>query len=428
MHSRKKTQQRRTQKKSAERRTLSKGTTAIIAIFVVAVCLAIVLCNPPSARREKFPNGNIAQIATNENFRAQRQKTDESGTRAHNRKTSAHTEATKKTHSEKSADVSNKNEMRGKKEKTIDNSQTPKIGTKKTQSENTKTSEHFEAKNETQKTQSKAYETKPKTLQNSANANTRLAKTSIPKPSLPSAAGGDSKNIPNIPPAVNHAELVFVFDDAGQNLSALDKYLSLPFPISVAVLPQLPNSRKSADAIRATKNEVLLHQPMQALNKMINPGPGAVTPNMTSSEIANLVAKNIESIGGASGINNHEGSLISEDEMKIGTVMQTANERGMFFLDSRTTSQTRVPQASMELGIPYYERNVFLDNTSEREKIIGEILRGLKIANQNGSAIMIGHIWSSDILPDILSELYPTLRNKGYTFSTVSKSRGKKLP
>jgi uncharacterized protein len=228
--------------------------------------------------------------------------------------------------------------------------------------------------------------------------------------------------LPSIPPAVNHARLVFVFDDAGQNTLQLEKYVTLPFPVTIAVLPGLKYSRACADRVRASTNEVMLHQPMQAVDLTINPGPEAVTPEMQSSRIMALVKKNIAEIGPVAGINNHEGSLISEDEIKIGAVMQAAKESGAFFLDSRTTSQTRVPQASMELGIPYYERNVFLDNSRNRTEIIKQIMRGLNIANTKGAVIMIGHVWSADILPGILIEMYPALRNKGYVFTTVSKS------
>jgi uncharacterized protein len=238
-------------------------------------------------------------------------------------------------------------------------------------------------------------------------------------PVIPEKSAG---RLPPIPPAVNHACLVFVFDDAGQNTSQLEKYVTLPFPVTIAVLPGLRYSKTCADRIRASANEVMLHQPMQAVDLKINPGPGAVTPEMQSSQITALVKKNIAEIGPVSGVNNHEGSLISEDEIKIGAVMQAAKESGAFFLDSRTTSQTRVPQASMELGIPYYERNVFLDNSRTRTEIIKEILRGLDIANTKGAVIMIGHVWSADILPGILIEMYPPLRNKGYVFTTVSKS------
>ncbi|MCK9170409.1 MAG: divergent polysaccharide deacetylase family protein [Treponema sp.] len=231
-----------------------------------------------------------------------------------------------------------------------------------------------------------------------------------------------SFEIPAVPPAVHNARLVFVFDDAGQNVSQLEKYLTLPFPVTVAVLPKLTYSKACADRIRKSGNEVMLHQPMQAVNRNVNPGPGAITPDMQTAQIAALIRQNISEIGPVAGINNHEGSLISEDEVKIGTVMQTAKNCGIFFLDSRTTSQTRVPQASMELDIPYYERNVFLDNSKDRKDIVGEIMRGLDIANTKGAVIMIGHVWSADILPGILIEMYPVLRNKGYVFTTVSRS------
>ena len=243
-----------------------------------------------------------------------------------------------------------------------------------------------------------------------------------PSSAAPVSPAVPSSPLPDIPQAVNGAKLVFVFDDAGQSLSQLEKFLSLPFPITVSVLPKLAHSKACADKVRASGNEVMLHQPMQAVNLNVNPGPGAVTADMQTSSIEALIKENIAEIGPVAGINNHEGSLISEDEMKIGAAMLAAKESGVFFLDSRTTSQTRVPQAAMALGIPYYSRNVFLDNIKDREKIIRELMRGIGIANANGAAIMIGHIWSADILPGILIEFYPALKNKGYAFTTVSNS------
>ena len=51
-------------------------------------------------------------------------------------------------------------------------------------------------------------------------------------------------------------------------------------------------------------------------------------------------------------------------------------------------------------------------------------MKGVNIANKKGSAIMIGHVWSSEVLPDILKEMYPLLKEKGYIFTTVSNSDG----
>lgn len=231
-----------------------------------------------------------------------------------------------------------------------------------------------------------------------------------------------SSGIPEIPPAVNGAKLVLIFDDGGQNLSQLESFLALPFPVTVAVLPKLAHSKQAAERVRKSGKELMLHQPMQAINLSVNPGPGAITPDMTLYEIETCLRENIAEIGPVRGLNNHEGSLICEDEVKIGTVLQVSSNMGLYFVDSRTTSQTRVPQAAMSLGLSYYERNVFIDSTKNRADIISEIMKGVSIANKNGAAIMIGHVWSADVLPEILSELYPLLSGKGYVFTTVSAS------
>lgn len=234
----------------------------------------------------------------------------------------------------------------------------------------------------------------------------------------------------NFPTAVNHAQLVFVFDDGGQNLAHLEKFMELPFPITVAVLPQIAHSKEAADRIRKSGNEVMLHQPMQALNKNVNPGPGAITPNMDENQIISTLFQNINELGPIAGMNNHEGSAITADAEKMSTILKFASESGLFFLDSRTNVDTKVPYVASELGYSYYERNIFLDNekdpSKKRSDILNEINKGLALANKNGVVIMIGHIWSADILPGILKEIYPELVQKGYTFSTVSKSKAKK--
>ncbi len=223
-----------------------------------------------------------------------------------------------------------------------------------------------------------------------------------------------------IPPARSGATLVFVFDDGGQNLSDLQHYLNLPFPVDVAVLPQLQHSVESARRVRSSgRHELLLHQPMQARNLSINPGLGAISPSMTTTDIDAVVRKNLAEIGPVSGLNNHEGSLITESQIKVGKVIEICQQQGIFFLDSRTSANTAAPQAALELGVKIWERDVFLDNTQNRADILEQIQRGLEVANRKGYAIYIGHVWSGSNLAQILQELYPVLKSQGYIFSTV---------
>lgn len=289
---------------------------------------------------------------------------------------------------------------------------------KSSQSSSTTKNDDAVAKSSTQseKTQNKAPQTTP------------VAKSSQ---STKSTIENQSQNTKtskgfDFPKAQNNAQLIFVFDDGGQNLNHLNAFLSLPFPISVAVLPKLQYSKQAAEKVRQSGNELMLHQPMQALNASANPGPGAIKPNMSDDEIISTLFTNINEIGPIAGMNNHEGSAITADIDKMALILKVVSENGIFFLDSRTNVETKVPYVSKEMGYGYYERNIFLDNVKTKENALTELKKGLAIANKNGSVIMIGHIWSADFLPSLLKEVYPELKEKGYSFSVVSKSKAQK--
>ena len=228
---------------------------------------------------------------------------------------------------------------------------------------------------------------------------------------------------PERPPAPSlekpgRGKLVFVIDDAGNNLQELEPFLRFPGPLTIAVLPGLPNSAEAARRIRAAGKEVFLHQPMESLGGH-NPGPGAIYVKMEEAEIRAIINKNLDEIWPAAGINNHEGSRVTMDPGIMELVLNICRERGILFLDSRTTADTAAPATAQKLGIMIRERDVFLDNDQDRASISGYINTGLKRAEQRGSAIMIGHTWSPELAP-LLEEQYSLWINEGYSLSTVT--------
>lgn len=253
-----------------------------------------------------------------------------------------------------------------------------------------------------------------------AKAEPRAEKAAAVPSAKESPSSKPGWDIPDFPAARNNATLVIVFDDGGHNMSQLEKCVVLPFPVTVAVLPRLAHSAEAAERVRKSGNEVILHQPMQSVNLNVDPGEGAVTPEMDEEKIRSTVLANLYEIWPVSGMNNHEGSLITADAEKIAAVMQICSQQEIYFLDSRTNSDSKVQYVSSVMGYPYYERNIFLDNTKNRKDILSEIEKGVEFANKNGVAIMIGHVWSAEILPGILREVYPVLSAKGYKFTTVS--------
>lgn len=226
-----------------------------------------------------------------------------------------------------------------------------------------------------------------------------------------------------VPPARNGATLVLVLDDAGRSAENVRRYTALPFPLTIAVLPRLPQSRACADAVRAAGKEVILHQPMQAMNPRLDPGEGAIRAAMSGAEIAAVIQENLAELGpGIVGMNNHEGSLITADIVRIGLVLDVCRERGIYFLDSRTTAETKAPQAALERDMPIFEKaGPYIDNEIDRDKMLARLYETLAYANEHGRAVVIAHVDKSvDILPALLAELYPHLAAQGYRFATPS--------
>ncbi|MHC6201609.1 divergent polysaccharide deacetylase family protein [Breznakiellaceae bacterium SP9] len=213
--------------------------------------------------------------------------------------------------------------------------------------------------------------------------------------------------------------VVFLIDDAGNNLSELEPFLRFPGSLTIAVLPGLPHSAEAARRIRAAGKEVFLHQPMEAVGGQ-NPGPGAVYVAMDASEIKRIVAKNLDEIGPVKGLNNHQGSRVSRDAGCMKAVIELCKERGIYFVDSKTIGDSAAGSVAKELNTQIGERDIFIDNERDTASMRRSINEGLSVANKKGYSIMIGHAWSAE-LPALLAALYPVLLEQGYELKTISE-------
>ena len=230
-----------------------------------------------------------------------------------------------------------------------------------------------------------------------------------------------------IPVSENHAKICFVIDDGGLSVENVKLYASLPFPLTIAVLPRLAYSKECAGVVVDSGKELILHQPMQAHDwtngKTPDPGEGAILPGMPEDLIKETVLKNIGDLDKKiKGLNNHEGSLITEDKNAMASVLSVAEDENIYFLDSRTTASTCVPSVAKEKNMKYIARFApFLDNEVDYFAMLEQLYKGLAVANRDGYAIIIGHVdKSAKILPNLLKEIYPELLKKGYILTTPS--------
>jgi polysaccharide deacetylase 2 family uncharacterized protein YibQ len=118
------------------------------------------------------------------------------------------------------------------------------------------------------------------------------------------------------------------------------------------------------------------------------------------------------------GTNNHMGSRFTEDARALAPVMESLGEKGLFFIDSRTTGQSRVPEVAARFGVPTMSRDVFLDNLAEVDAIAREILRLEGKARRQGMAIGICHPYPETL--EALRRELPGLAERGINIVPVS--------
>lgn len=220
----------------------------------------------------------------------------------------------------------------------------------------------------------------------------RMEKPPVQTPVIPDVTA------PVVPPAVApvvkkaYPRVAIVIDDMGQDMRKLRELIALNAPITVAVLPNLSHSKDTAKEAHARGLEVLLHLPMEPKDLGDNnPGKGALLTAMTSEEIRKQMEDDLTTVPFASGVNNHMGSRFTEDERQMRSVLNVVKKKKMFFLDSRTSSNSVAGKVAGDLGVRNADRDVFLDNSRDITYIKGQITELVSIARKHGSAIAIGH-------------------------------------
>ncbi len=234
-----------------------------------------------------------------------------------------------------------------------------------------------------------------------------------PPPSSPPPAAP----APASDPAAAGARVAIVFDDLGRSLREVEELGTLGVPLAYAVLPFEPQTAAVAGELRRRGAEILCHLPMEPKNGA-NPGPGALNREMSGRDLAEATRRALDAVAGATGVNNHMGSGITADPAKMRSILSIVADRGLFYVDSRTSPDSVGYRVALELGVPAAERRVFLDVDPDPQAVAGQFARLLDEARARGAAIAIGHPYPTTVA--VLARELPRARSAGYEFVPVS--------
>ena len=209
-------------------------------------------------------------------------------------------------------------------------------------------------------------------------------------------------------------KVAIIIDDCGYSEDRCKQFLTLPIPITIAILPLSPHGEQIEDDARAAGKSVMLHLPMEPESPQIKPGPGAITTDMTDDQVRAQVEADVDSLQDMPGANNHEGSKATSDPRVMRDVLGVLQKRHMFFIDSMTSGSTVGESTARDLGIPTAERDVFLDNVKELPYIRNQLKQVQDVALRRGSAIAIGH--PNQPTAQALAEAIPSMQAAGISF------------
>lgn len=222
----------------------------------------------------------------------------------------------------------------------------------------------------------------------------------------------------------NKPDIVYaaiVIDDVGYNRDVVDQFLELGIPLTFAVLPQEQFSEKIAEYIHRHGGEIIVHMPMEPKDyPKTNPGPHALFTRMDEIKIQEKFYDNLYSQPFAVGISNHMGSRFLEDEEKVDIFLSLIQQAGLFFVDSRTVSNSFIPDITKRIGLQRLVADVFIDEEDNMRHIKQQLRLLASRAQQMHTAIGIGHVHNNYTAQAIKKSLH-YFKYQGIEFVTLSE-------
>ena len=235
---------------------------------------------------------------------------------------------------------------------------------------------------------------------------------------LPTLAQADeplaTNNLDIFKPAIS-----IIIDDMGYRLNYGNRAINLPGALAYSFLPHAPHVKTLSQRAHDQNKEVMLHLPMEAEGgKKL--GPGGLTECMTQEKFATVFKSNINSIPYVSGFNNHMGSLLTKSALWMKRLMREAGvERKLFFVDSKTTSNSVALKVARAEGLQSIQRDIFIDHDPSPVMIQKQLKKLIKRAQRKGTALAIAHPKKTTLA--VLEKWLPELERKGILLIPVAK-------
>ncbi len=219
----------------------------------------------------------------------------------------------------------------------------------------------------------------------------------------------------------NITKLSIIIDDFG-NFSGekLQEFLALDKNINFSVLPELFYSQEVMQKAYNQGRETMIHMPMEPISYPQNdPGKNAILVNLSEKEIKKRVKKYIKNLPLCIGANNHMGSLAMQHKNVLIPIMDILKEKGLFFVDSRTTPKTVGYELAREMDINTYMIDFFLDTGTFPDRVSAKTNRLLELSKSQNEIVVISHCNTKSL--EELKQILKNIEDKNFKLVPISE-------
>lgn len=216
-------------------------------------------------------------------------------------------------------------------------------------------------------------------------------------------------------------KIAIIIDDVGYQYEPIKQLIDLPVPLTFAILPNTPYAKRLAEYAHKNNKEILVHLPMEGSRQEIFE-PQTLTTNMKQAEFKRIASNLINAVPHAAGVNNHMGSVLTQQVTQMQWLMETinANSSNLFFVDSYTSNNSKAAIIANANDVIAIQRDVFLDNSKNVKMIEAAFNKLIKVAQRKGIAVGIAHPYPETI--NVLVEKISLLKNENKIQFTQLKS------
>jgi len=193
----------------------------------------------------------------------------------------------------------------------------------------------------------------------------------------------------------------------------------LPEDITLSFSHVAPRLKSWIREARQKGHEVLMDIPMEPLGFPKN-DPGRATLLTSSNEVENLnrLEHVMKKAGGYVGLLGTLGTKFMLHSETFLPVLKTIKQRGLIYVDSRSTSRSLGPELASSIQLPRAFNNIFIDKEPSNQKIKDKLDELEKIALKKRFAVGIAQPFPLTI--EILSQWAEKLKTKQISLAPIT--------